>query len=228
MASRGKLPSTQQHLAIGQIRDDLVVMRDGAFRAVIVVSAVNFALKSQDEQNSIIYQFQNFLNSLEFPLQIVVQSRQLDLSQYLQQLVTAADGQTNELLQVQTADYIDFVARLIDLANIMDKRFYVVVPYERITVQKGLFDMFLGGRKTAPVYTESQFAQIRTHMEERVNVTISGLAGLGLRAVRLNTQELVAFYYSVYNPEESSTERVTESTAIRAGVIHRGKEAGNG
>ncbi len=219
---RPKPASTQNHLHIAQIRDDLVITKDGTFRAVLLVSSINFALKSQQEQDSIIYQFQNFINSLTASVQIVVQSRQLDLNTYLQHLGDLATSQSNELLRFQMVDYIDFVGRLITLANIMEKRFFVVVPLDALQARSGgLLGSFLGGRKTAPHFTQSQFAHYKEQLEEHANVIISGLASMGLRAVQLNTQELVEFYYSVYNPEEAVAEKLVDADELRQGIIQR-------
>lgn len=226
MAKRAKPSSTQQHIPIAQIRDSFVIMKDGGMRAVIVVSSINFALKSQREQDSIIYQFQSFINSLTAPIQIVVQSRQLDLNTYLNSLSEKARDQESDLMRFQMIDYIDFVSRLITLANIMEKRFFIVVPYESASVATGgLFSALLGGRKTAPHFTEQQFARYQQDLGERVNVIISGLASMGLRGVQLNTQELVEFYYSIYNPEESTTEKLIDADSLRAGIVHSERDA---
>ncbi len=212
--------STQRHLKLAQIRDDMVVMKDGTLRAVIVVSAVNFALKSQPEQEAIIYQFQNFLNGLTMPLQITVQSRQLELNNYLENLANKAKEQTNDLLRFQMVDYIDFVSRLITLANIMEKRFFVVVSHQTVNSgSTGALGFILGGRKTTPKFTRSQIAHYRGELTERVNVVISGLAGIGLRAAQLNTQQLVEFFYGLYNPEEASTEKLIDANELHATVV---------
>jgi hypothetical protein len=222
-SQKPKAASTQQHLTIAQIRDSMVIMKDGTLRAVLVVSSVNFALKSSQEQDAIIYQFQAFINSLNHPVQIVIQSRQLDLSGYIQKLGAGVTEQTNELLRFQMVDYIDFVSRLVTLANIMDKRFFVVIPHDAVkSGSSGLMDMFLGGRKTVPKYTQQQFNLYHTQITERVNVAISGLASMGLRSVQLNTQELVEFYYSIYNPEEAVEEKLVDADALRSGIVQRG------
>lgn len=222
MAKPAKPASTQQHLPFAQIRDNTVIMKDGTMRAVLVVSSVNFALKSQQEQDAIIYQFQNFVNSLTFPIQISVQSRQLDLSNYLENLAKIARDQPNELLRFQMIDYIDFVGRLITLANIMEKRFFVVVPHDTVrTGSDGLLSLFLGGRKTTPTFTQQQFDRYKQELSERVNVMVSGLASMGLRSVQLNTQELVEFYYAIYNPEEATTEKLIDVDQLRAGIVQR-------
>lgn len=217
--AKNKPNSTQAHLKLAQIRDSMVVMRDGSFRAVLVVSAVNFALKSKQEQDAIVYQFQNFINGLTNPIQIVIQSRQLDINGYLQDLASRAKDQTNELLQFQMVDYIDFVSRLITLANIMDKRFFVVLSHETVTSgSKGLLSLVLG-RKTTPSFTSQQFERFKSQLDERVSVMVSALAGLGLRAVQLETQELVEFYYALYNPEEAVAEKLTDVSDLQSGVI---------
>lgn len=222
MAKKTHPPSTQKHLNIAQIRDSVVILKDGTLRSVCAVSAVNFALKSQKEQDALIYQFQSFINSLTTPIQVVVQSRQLELNSYLQDLSDRAQAQTNELLQFQMVDYIDFVSRLITLANIMEKRFYVVVPHNTVkSGSSGLLDIFLGGRKTTPHYSQQQFEHYQGELLQLTNVVISGLASIGLRAVQLNTQELVEFYYSIYNPEEAVEEKLVDVEQLKASVIHR-------
>ncbi len=220
--AKAKPTSTQKHLELAQIRDSLVIMKDGTFRSVLVVSSVNFALKSQQEQDAIIYQFQNFLNSLTTPIQILVQSRQLDLNGYLQELADRAKDQPNDLLRFQMVDYIDFVSRLITLANIMEKRFFIVVPHDTVHMgAPGLFSFFLGGRKTTPHFSQKQFDQYKEELMERTNVIISGLSSLGLRAVQLNTQELVEFYYGIYNPEEAAAEKLVDIDELRASIVQK-------
>lgn len=227
MAKKVHPPSTQKHLNIAQIRDSVVILKDGTFRSICAVSAVNFALKSQKEQDAIIYQFQSFINSLNTPIQVVVQSRQLELNTYLQDLSERAQAQTNELLQFQMIDYIDFVSRLITLANIMEKRFYVVVPHNTVkTGSSGLLGIFLGGRKTTPHYTQQQFDHYLSELLERTNVIISGLSSIGLRAVQLNTQELVEFYYAIYNPEEAVEEKLVDVEQLKASIVQRGTPGG--
>lgn len=229
MAKTAKPPATQDHLAIAQIRDGLVIMKNGTFRSIVAVSAVNFALKSQQEQDAIIYQFQSFINSLTSQIQIVAQSRQLDLNTYLNKMTQLAREQTNDLLRFQMADYIDFVGRLITLANIMEKRFYVVIPHDTLgSGSNGALGFLLGGRKTVPHYTEEQFARYKEELNERVNVMVSGLSSIGLRAVQLNTQELVEFFYGIYNPEEAAEEKLIDVDELRADIIQRAPGEQNG
>ena len=175
------ISSTQEHLRFSEIHDGVVITKTGELRVILMVSSINFALKSEQEQNAIIFAYQNFLNSLTFPLQIMMQSKKLDLSKYLVRLREASDSQTNELLRLQTMDYIDFIQRLVNIANIMDKKFYVVVPFmppPKMQTTKGLF----GGKKEQTIqYTAAEFDSYRQELNQRVQVIESGLGSIGMR-----------------------------------------------
>ncbi|MEK7644201.1 MAG: hypothetical protein AAB390_02770, partial [Patescibacteria group bacterium] len=200
--SRISLPSTQSHINIARIQDGVVITKDGGLRMVLLVTAVNFALKREEEQNALVYQYQNFLNSLTFAIQIVVQSRQLDLTGYLAKLDQRLAAQTNELLQIQTADYIDFVKKMISMANIMDKKFFIVIPYNPTNLaSRSFFDRLLHPNKTAPDIGLAEFKRFREELLQRINVVMSGLAPMGLRSVPLDTQQLIELYYQTFNPE---------------------------
>ncbi|MBU0707945.1 conjugal transfer protein TraC [Patescibacteria group bacterium] len=198
-------PSTQKFLPIAEIRDDMVVLKDGSLRAVILVSSVNFALKSEDEQNAIIQAYTQFLNSFEFPVQIVIQSRKLDIDEYLKRLEKREKEQTNELLKMQTREYRQYITELIELADIMSKRFYVVVPYQPGTkrTKKKFMDrvqeLFAPGEVIQ--LKKSQFEKYRPHLARRVDFLISGLGAMGLKAINLDTQSLIELYYNTYNPD---------------------------
>jgi type IV secretory pathway VirB4 component len=213
-------PSTQSHINISRIQDGVVITKDGGLRMVILVSAVNFALKRDEEQNALIYQYQNFLNSLTFSIQIVIQSRQLDLTGYLAKLDARLAAQTNELLQIQTADYIDFVKRMISIANIMDKKFFIVVPYNPVNLAKrSFFDKLIHPNKTAPDIGALEFKQYREELLQRINVIMSGLSPLGLRSIPLDTQQLIELYYQTFNPEEGGKERLTNEELLVSPLI---------
>src|SRR5882724_7180748 len=129
--------STQAYLDVQEVKEATVVMRDGSLRAVLAVSSTNFSLKSGDEQNAMIGSYQNFLNSLEFPIQILMQSRKLDINSYLDKLRGVAQQQTNELLRIQTQEYVEYVSKLVEFASIMNKSFYVVIPLGTASVKTG-------------------------------------------------------------------------------------------
>ncbi|MEA3398509.1 MAG: hypothetical protein U9R06_02065, partial [Patescibacteria group bacterium] len=142
--------STQQFLDISEIKDDTVILRDGSLRAVILVSSINFALKSEDEQNAIISAYVSFLNNIDFSLQIVIQSRELNIDNYIEDLTQKEKEQTNELLKIQTAEYIQYIKELISMSRIMSKHFFVVVPYDPMSdKQKSFFSRFLNIFKPA-------------------------------------------------------------------------------
>lgn len=188
-----------------EIKDDVVVVKDGTLRAVVLVSSINFALKSEDEQNAIIQAYTQFLNSFEFPVQIVIQSRKLDIDEYLNRLEKTEKEQTNELLKMQTREYRQFVGELIELADIMSKRFYVVVPYNPVTRKKS--SGFVDQLKEALAPTQviqlkrEQFEKYRIEVAKRVDFIVSGLSAMGLKAVNLDTQSLIELYYNTYNPD---------------------------
>ncbi len=204
-------PPTQNYLDIAEIRDDSVVMKDGGMRAVLLCSSVNFSLKSDDEQNATIQAYVSFLNSLEWPIQIVIQSRQLNIDGYIDNLQVVLKSQTNELLRVMTEDYVNYVKELVTLGDIMTKRFYVVIPYTLLQDKKKSFwtklrsAFKLGqsiklGRETFNKYKEA--------LDGRVDFVVSGLASMSVRAVRLDTQGLIELYYNTYNPEMQKNEKL--------------------
>lgn len=203
--SKGKVgASTTSFLDIVEIRDDCVVMRDGTLRAVVLCSSVNFALKSEDEQNATIQAYMQFLNAIDFPLQIVIQSRKLNIDGYLEKLKATEKQQTNELLRVQIADYLDYVKELISLGEIMTKRFYLVVPYNPQSDKKRNFMQrlitILSAAGTIKL-SRDQFERYAEALGKRVEFIISGLASVGLTAARIDTQGLIELYYNSYNPE---------------------------
>lgn len=214
---KNPIGSTQETLKFAEIRNDTIVLKDANLRAVILCSSINFALKSEQEQNSIVYAYQNFLNSLSFPLQIVMQSKKLDLSNYLAKLQEKAGAQTNELLRAQTLEYIDFIKRLINLANIMDKRFYVVVPY--LVPPKISLKNPVGKTSPQPLLTTTEFQNYKKELDQRAQVTQSGLESIGIRTARLNTQQLIELLYSIYNPEEAYKEKITEAENLTGVVV---------
>ena len=192
--------STQQFLEIDQIKQGVIVLRNRSLRGVIMVSSLNFALKSDDEQSAIVYQFQNFLNSLDFSLEIVVQSRRLNITGYLDKLKDLEKKQENELLKMQTAEYQKFVKDLIAGGAIMSKTFFVVVPFTLVEIPG------MGGEKnkgTVAGPTEEQFQRAKSQLWQRLEFVALGLRRCGLQCVPLNTSELIELFWSQYHPEEA-------------------------
>jgi len=188
--------ASQKFVPIKEIRDGVAILDDGSLRSVILASSVNFALKSQDEQNSIIYQFQNFLNSLNFSIQIVIQSRKFDVRPYIVLLQSRQKEQTNDLLKIQTKEYIDFIKTFTEQYDIMTKNFFVVVPYSPVAtaVSNGMF----GGKKKNN--KTEHFEQSRTQLEQRISIVQQGLLRCGVRVIQLGTDELIEVYYRLFNP----------------------------
>lgn len=211
-----QIASTQEILRFAEIHDGIAITKTGELRAILMVSSINFALKSEQEQTAIVFAYQNFLNSLEFPIQIVMQSKKLDLYNYLIKLKKVSQTQTNELLRMQTLDYIDFISRLINVANIMDKKFFVVIPY--IPMPK----VGLSAPKKAQeshTITMEEFNRYKEELTQRVATVSSGLGSVGVRCAQLSTQQIIELMYGIYNPEESSKQKLTQIDQLTTQVI---------
>jgi len=209
-----KTKSSQDFVEIKEIKDGIIILKSGGMRTVLMTSSLNFALKSNDEQSAIINQYQNFLNSLDFSVQIFVQSRPVNINPYLDVLKEAEKTQTSELVKIQTKEYIDFIKTLVETTNIMTKNFYVVVPFSpsvlKISESKG---GIISKIKTAVGYgsktkeedekSESLFLEYQEQLLQRTDVVIGELIRLGVRAVPLNTEEIIELFYYLYNPGEA-------------------------
>jgi len=210
--------STQQYLDIAEIKDDTIVMKDGTLRAVLLVSSINFALKSEDEQNAVIDAYVRFLNNLSFTLQIVIQSRELDIDNYLEYLKGKEKEQVNKLLKVQTADYIEYIKELTSLGQIMNKRFFIVVPYDPLTDKhKSFFSSISEALKPATIIKlkEKLFVKYKDMLDRRIESVAGGLESMGVAVARLDTQSLIELYYKTYNPETSKNQELVDLEKIR-------------
>ncbi len=210
--------ASQKYLDIAEIRDDLVILRDGTIRSVLLVSSINFALKSVDEQNAIVQAYMQFLNALEFPIQVLIQSRRMNIDSYMNQITESEKTLNNDLLKRQIRDYRDFVLQLVKLGDIMQKRFYVVVPYNPLdkseggSTQRGFFQRL--GDVLSPTIagklSEDKFQKMKFDIGLRINQIVGGLSSMSLNAVQLDTQSLIELYYTVYNPQLFETQRMTD------------------
>jgi len=215
MAGKKPTATTQQFLDIYEIRDNVVVMKDGTLRAALLVSSINFALKSEEEQGAIIQAYVQFLNALDHPLQVVIQSRRLDIDHYLDSLKDLEKKQTNDLLRTQMADYRQYVKELLELAEIMTKRFYVIIPYDAKAdpkKQKGFGKTLRTVFSPAAAVTLSRqkFEEDRIELLKRVDLIVEGFQAMGIKAVSLDTQTLIELYYNTYNPEVSKQEKIPD------------------
>lgn len=199
--------STQELIGIDTVREGVIILKGGSLRSILMCSSQNFALKSEDEQQAIIFQFQNFLNSLDFHIQVLVQSRKLNIADYLEKLKLLEEQQQNELLKLQTAEYRQFVASLVAGSAIMTKMFYVTISYDSIIQNKRGLLSFLKRGKT---FEKADFERARNQLFQRVGFVMDGLRRTGIKAVPLNTHEIIELLWSFYNPDEAELGKVPE------------------
>lgn len=216
----GSKPSaaTQRYLDIAEIRDDVVVMKDGTLRAVLLVASINFSLKSVDEQNATMQGYMSFLNALEGPIQIVIQSRKLNVEDYQNRLKEQEKTQTNDLLRDQIRDYRQFVGELVELGEIMQKKFFVIVPYNPATnTSKGFFSRMseVISPLAAVRLKDERFKERKKELMVKVSAVRSGLNSMGVTSAMLDTQSLIELYYTSYNPLESETQKLQTMDKLR-------------
>ncbi len=205
--------STQQYLDILEIRDDTVILKNGTILAVLLVSSINFSLKSDEEQDAVIGAYVSFLNTIDYPIQIVIQSRRLDIDNYIDTLKNVEKQQQNELLKMQIKDYRQYVAELVQIADIMTKRFYIVIPYSpKVDRPAKFFSRFFDAlNPTNTIHLkQKQFEQYRQELYKRVDNTVNGLDSDGLKSAILDTQSLIELYYNSYNPETSRQQKLDD------------------
>lgn len=203
--------TAQKSLLFSELRDGIIIMADGSFRAVISCESINFDLMSGREREGVEYSYQNFLNSLFFPIQVLVRSQRVDIAPYLERLDDIRRSQDNMLLNVLMEDYLDFVDALAQNANIMEKTFYIIVPYspdgdaaKLVEQSKGFFSRIFG--KDGPTVTkidQTTYDKAKDELNNRVETVVSGLYQVGVQSTRLNTKQLGELYYNSYNPDTS-------------------------
>ena len=201
--------ASQEFVPIQEIQDGIVVLKDGSMRAILMASSINISLKSEDEQNAILLQFQNFLNTLDFSIQISMQSRKFDITSYLALIEEALKAQTEPLLKIQTQEYIKFIREFNESTNVMTKHFFLVVPFNKVSVAEGvtgLFDKILPVNKKVDLEEkEKQFSENRSQLEQRVALVQQGLSRLGIRTAQLRTEDEVELFYRVFNPGDAES-----------------------
>jgi type IV secretory pathway VirB4 component len=208
----GARPS-QDFVPIKEVRDGVVIMQDGSLKAILMCSSLNFALKSDDEQSAFLMQFQNFLNSLDFHVQIFIQSRKLDIRPYLNTLEEALKNTLDELMRIQIREYINFIRSFTEAANIMTKHFFVVVPYlpPDAVLQSGpLSKLSLPFKKEERVSEtveggKTAFEEHTSQLEQRISIVQQGLVRTGIRSVQLGTEEAIELMYRIFNPGEQDS-----------------------
>lgn len=210
--------STQNTLIISEIRDGIAIMHDGSFRAVVMTKSINFDLMAPEEREAVEYSYQGFINSLYFPIQIFIRSSKVDIRPYMEKLDKLRAEQDNMLLGLLTEDYIDYISALARETNIMDKRFYIVIPYypkglenaqQALEQSKGFFSNLFGGSKQGVVtINEEVLEKSKQELRNRVQAVMSGLNQMGVQGIPLDTQELIELYYDAYNPDTATRQQL--------------------
>lgn len=224
--------STQNTLQIAEVRDGIVIMSDGSYRSVVMVKSVNFDLMSPQEQEAVEYSFQGFLNSLYFPVQIFIRSQKVDLQPYIEKLDKIRSEHDNMLLALLMEDYINYIDQLSQQTNIMDKKFYVVIPFFPVAdVQKaltqsktfisGLSQLFSKNEQHITI-NEAELEQAKTELRNRVQSVLSGLLQAGIQGLPLDTQELIELYYDTYNPDTATRQQLKNFNDLNADVVTKG------
>lgn len=196
--------ASQQFVPIKEIRDGIVVMEDGSIKVVLMASSINMSLKSPDEQQAVLLQFQSFLNSLDFSLQIYVQSRRYDVRPYIALLESREKEQIDDLAKIQIREYIEFIKTFTEQTNIMTKNFFVVITYEPSIIKKNTssLERLFGSTKTKKQSDEDAFEVNKSQLEQRAYIVQQGLVRSGIRTTTLGTEELVELFYRIFNPGE--------------------------
>ncbi len=225
--------STQNTLQIAEIRDGIVIMSDGSFRSVVMVKSINFDLMSQQEQEAVEYSYQGFLNSIYFPIQIFIRSQRVDLQPYIDKLDKIRTEHDNMLLAMLMDDYINYIDALSQQTNIMDKRFYVVIPFfPHPDVQKALTSSvnFFSGlaqlfskKEQHVVVNEADLEAAKTELRNRVQSVLGGLQQCGIQGLPLDTQELIELFYDTYNPDTATRQQLKNFNDLTADVVQKGQ-----
>ena len=216
--------SVQKYLHISQIKNDTVILKNGGLRAVIEVQAINFNLKSETEQKAIIAGYESFVNTLTFPVQIIVRSTKMNIDPYLETLKSVAEKHQNPLLKEQTEHYSKFVKRIVDIADIMQKRFFIVVPLDASVKQSNTLGQFFSWMNNDDSLSKIQatlkgFSEKSNQLRERILLVESGLSNVGLTTHRLNTHQLIELYYHVYNPSTAQQQKLNQELNTEAGIL---------
>lgn len=225
--------STQNALEIAEIRDGIVIMNDGSFRSVIMVKSTNFDLMSQTEQEAVEFSYQGFLNSLYFPIQIFIRSQRVDLQPYIEKLDKIKSEHDNMLLAMLMDDYINYIYSLSQQANVMNKNFYVVIPYSPLgDTQKamaqskdffsGLVNLFSPKEKHV-VISEADLEKAKTELRNRIQSVLAGLMQAGIQGLPLDTQELIELYYDIYNPDTATRQQLKNFNDLSTDVVTKGQ-----
>lgn len=236
VAPKSNPNSTQNTLQVAEIRDGIVILNDGTYRSVVMVKSINFDLMSQQEQEAVEYAYQGFLNSLYFPIQIFIRSQKVDLQPYLQKLDKIRTEHDNMLLALLMEDYITYMDQLSQQTNIMDKKFYIVIPFSSapgnqqraLTSSKSFFSGLMGimnSKEQHVTINEAELEKAKTELRNRVQAVLGGLMQCGIKGLPLDTQELIELYYDTYNPDTATRQQLKNFNDLTADIITKGQGA---
>lgn len=197
------MPPSQDFIPIKELREGVVVLKNNGLRGVLMVSSLNFALKSDDEQKAVIYQFQNFINTLDFFLEIIVQSRRLNLTGYVEQLKELEQRQETELMKIQTQEYRNFIEEMLAQGIIMSKKFFVVVPFTLWDLEDMDEKKSILRKPQMPNMTEENFQRAKSQLWQRMEFVAMGLRRCGLKSVPLRTEEIIELFWTQYHPQQA-------------------------
>lgn len=221
--------STQNALEIAEIRDGIVIMNDGSYRAVVMCQSINYDLMSPQEREAVEFSYQGFLNSLYFPIQVFVRSQKVDLRPYIERLDKIRSEHDNMLLALLMDDYLDYIDALAQQTNIMDKKFYVIIPFfqqldaqKAVQASKTFLSTILGKKEQKVTINEYDLEQAKTELKNRIQAVMSGLQQCGVQSIPLDTQELIELYYDAYNPDTATRQPLKNFADLNAPVIEKG------
>lgn len=229
-ATKSNPNSTQNLLHIAEIRDGVVIMNDGSFRSVLMCRSINFDLMSPEEREGVEYAYQSFLNSLYFELQIHVHSTKVDIRPYLEKLDKIRSEHDNMLLAVLMEDYINYIAALAEQTNIMDKKFYIVIPFytnldtrKVAQASKSFMSTIFGNKEQVVTVDEAKLEAAKTELKNRAQTVLSGLMQCGVQGAALDTQELIELYYDAYNPDTATRQQLKKFSDLTVPIVTKGE-----
>ena len=229
IAPKSNPNSTQNTLLINEIRDGIVIMNDGSFRSVVMLKSINFDLMSPQEREAVEFAYQGFLNSLYFPIQIFIRSQKVDIGPYMEKLNKIRGEHDNMLLALLMEDYIDFMANLAEQTNIMDKKFYIVIPFfpvvnaqKAVKAGKSFLTGIFGQKDQTVTINEADLGAAKTELRNRVQAVLNGLLQCGVQGLPLDSQELIELYYDAYNPDTATRQQLVNFDDLTAPVITKG------
>ena len=229
-APKTKQTSTQNALQIAEIRDGIVIMQDGSYRAILACQSINFDLMSPEEREAVEFSYQGFLNSLYFPIQVFVRSQKVDLRPYIEKLDKIRAEHDNMLLSLLMEDYIQYMSAVAAQTNIMDKKFYLIIPFfkevdaqKAVEASKGFFSSIFGKKSEKVVINEADLENAKTELKNRIQAAMAGLQQCGVNSVPLDTQELIELYYDAYNPDTATRQQINNFKNLESPVVTKGE-----